>query len=334
MPDSERKHWERVEWLFERALALPPADREGFLSRETRPGSRERVEVESLLVNHQRDFLAIRPPTTTTALSESSGEYEAAGVVHSDLSGAYLRARRRERSDTVILRTLSYGGASSVFIDRWRRLHSTLATASVPQVSIPMDLVTYEGRLALVYPDAGGEPSLPTAAGAGVLSLGQILDVVIALTRLHDLGLAHGALTPSCVWVVPESGEFRALLGVAVEGVTAFRQTPTSRFLELRADWGHRSWRCRETVRGAPVGRASDIYAVGALLFESLVGVELTPRRLRAISEHESLSSGALEEVHSRELGKWRDVVSRALAPRGSRYQCLREFAHEIEDRL
>jgi serine/threonine protein kinase len=70
-----------------------------------------------------------------------------------------------------------------------------------------------------------------------------------ALRRIHDSGVVHGGLSPSCVHLTPQGIELVPARGTAATPYTA-----------------------PEALQGKPAGTRADIYALGAILLEMATG--------------------------------------------------------------
>ncbi len=101
------------------------------------------------------------------------------------------------------------------------------------------------------------------------LAFSIVLDLLGGLGAAHDVGVVHGALTPGNVLLSAEGqvglADFGALQALQASAVlrAAF------------ANKGRSSYRAPELARGEPATVASDLYAVGALLYELLTLREL-----------------------------------------------------------
>ena len=156
----------------------------------------------------------------------------------------------------------------AVAVQRFRREALALAKPAHPGVVRIFDLVEVDGQLVLVMEHLAGE-SLRQRMGAGRLPVAEAValarDLLAALEAAHGLGVLHRDLKPGNVFVTAR-GEAKLLdFGVA-------RLTDATRLTETGELLGTVRYMAPELLRGLEPGRASDVYAVGAILFEMLAG--------------------------------------------------------------
>jgi len=129
--------------------------------------------------------------------------------------------------------------------------------------------------------------------------LRAFVDVCLAIEFAHARGIVHRDLKPSNI-MLGEYGEVYVLdwgiattLGarrpktVGADIDTLDQGTQTGDVL------GTPGYMAPEQVRGTPVGAAADVYALGAILFEILVGEGLHPRGLAALGSTLSMPQQA-----------------------------------------
>lgn len=142
----------------------------------------------------------------------------------------------------------------------------------------------------------------------GALSLGRALGIALqvgrALRAAHKLGIAHGALSPANVRLVQvEGGELVRVVGFGWAGLSP----PSQRALRLSA---HPSYVAPELAGGALPEPASDVFALGELLYHMLTG---QPSGAAEGRQPAPLSSA--DGVVPREL---EELVLRCIAPQPS----------------
>jgi Tol biopolymer transport system component/predicted Ser/Thr protein kinase len=143
------------------------------------------------------------------------------------------------------------------------------------------DVMTVDGQDVIVMELVEGE-TLEQRLGRRRLPLTEALDLAIritdALTRAHAVGIVHRDLKPSNVMVTPDGGVKILDFGLAklVEAPFPDNETPTlSRHESLTAERvvvGTIAWMSPEQADGQPVDARSDIFALGAVLYEMLTG--------------------------------------------------------------
>ena len=130
---------------------------------------------------------------------------------------------------------------------------------------------TEDGLVFLAMEYLDGVP-LNAEIGKGPLSperaLGITLQIARALGRAHELGVVHRDIKPDNIYLLRGyPGDFVKILDFGLAQVKGeLRVTSTG------AVFGTPTYIAPEQARGAPVGPASDLYSLGCVLFEMLVG--------------------------------------------------------------
>ena len=158
-------------------------------------------------------------------------------------------------------------------VDRFLTEAEILAELDHPSVVRVLDLVPGLGGYALVLELVKGtdlrhrlraDGPLPPAVAADVVA--QVAD---ALAYLHSRGIAHGDVKPGNLLVPVDGGPVRlADFGVA-QRVAVPKPVGRARTWALHAT---PEYVAPELVAGAPAGPASDVYALGIVLYELLSG--------------------------------------------------------------
>lgn len=191
--------------------------------------------------------------------------------------------------------------------------------------------------------DAGGERAFVVTEPAGALTLRDLLalrrrlapraavrlarQVAAALAYAHRRGVVHADLKPENV-VVDERGEAAKLVDCALSFVVATTGAVTPETLARRA-----AYLAPEQVLGERVGPSADVYGLGALLYELVVGrppfVGPTPQATaeRRVAEH-ALPPGLFDPSVPPQLEA---VIGRALerSP-GRRWLSIEAFDREL----
>lgn len=253
---------------------------------------------------------------------------------------------------------LGSGGMGHVYLARDTQLHRTVAIKLVdPRRQSPQDLVR-EARLAasldhpaictihgvdylgeepfLVMEHVKGLPLSKVIRSRRSVSVTTALDfarqIVAAVAHAHDRGVIHGDLKSSNIMVGPDGRVTILDFGLAVrpddppgdEGETT-RVSPSS------GPAGTVPYMAPEIIRGATPSVQSDIWALGVLLFEMVVG-----RRPFAGNTPYELASNILvnhrTRMESLVHGPIRAVVDGCLTiePSG-RYQSARQLAAALK---
>jgi serine/threonine-protein kinase len=228
--------------------------------------------------------------------------------------GELYRARDTHRGRTVALRLLPAAltpdaESRAVLIERAR----TLSALSHPNVTTLFDAGEHEDRVYLAFEFLRGQPLRAEMAGRAMnvrraVEIGiQIAD---AIADAHAAGYIHGGLSPDSV-VITEKGHAK---------IPAFELAARAGFDDTTPDARLRDYDSPEEARGDAGDERSDVYSVGAILYEML-----TTRR----PMHRGASAPGASNAHvPKELD---DVVLKAVAPNPAlRYQSAATLAAEL----
>jgi eukaryotic-like serine/threonine-protein kinase len=249
------------------------------------------------------------------------GPYEVLGALGAGGQGEVWRARDTRLGRDVALKVLSGDVAASA--ERRSRLeHEAKLLASVQHAGIAAlyDVLEHEGSPVLVMEVVEGE-TLAERLSRGPLPLKSAVELSVriaeALEAAHGRGILHRDLKPSNVKLTPEGGVKLLDFGLAkaLEGDGSSDEGIRSSVATLpqpaeRTDSGiavgTAPYMSPEQARGESVGRRTDVWAFGCILFEMLTGRRAFPGTTRsdsiaAVLEREpewgSLPSGTPEAL-------------------------------------
>lgn len=224
--------------------------------------------------------------------------------------GELFRARDTRHGRTVVVRLLprDFGGGAAL-VEGARALISL----SHPNVIAFFDAGLHEGRPFLVFEFLKGQ-SLRGEMSGRALNVRRALDFAVeiadAIADAHAAGYLHGGLSPESV-VVTAKGHAK---------IPAFELATRSGFLEAAGSTRLHDYDAPEEARGQTPDERSDVYSVGAILYEML-----TTRR----PMHRGASAPSASNPHvPKELD---DVVLKAVAPNPeSRHQSAAALAADL----
>jgi tetratricopeptide (TPR) repeat protein len=262
--------------MFFAARDLPPDARDAYLRGECGDDAALRDEVARLLDADGREGILDRTPPglllagfADAPVEERVGPYLVTGEIGRGGMGVVYRAHDPRLRRDVALKFLP--AAWSADAEAKARFIGEARTASAldhPHTCPVYDIGTADdGRvyIAMAY-CAGG--SLAARLASGPMAVEDAVRVATqvagALERAHEAGIVHRDIKPANI-AFTERDEARVLdFGVAVLG-TAEWQSP-------RVAAGTPAYMAPEQVRGDAVDRRTDVWALGAVLFEMLTG--------------------------------------------------------------
>src|SRR5688500_5550056 len=158
-----------------------------------------------------------------------------------------------------------YGGDEE-YVERFRREARSVAQLTHPNIVTVIDRGEEDGRQYIVFEYIEGD-SLKQVVADGPLPIGDTLELALQVAEArafaHDRGLAHRDVKPQNVLLTEEGRAKVTDFGIArsldVQGVT---QTGTV--------LGTSDYIAPEQARGAKVNRKTDIYSLGAGLYDRL----------------------------------------------------------------
>ena len=279
MDQDAVEHWIQVDRLLDRVLALPMSDRAAFVQQQTSDDPRLRDEVVSLLAGLEtRGDLLDRPAADalsrrTTALDlppgHRIGAYRVVALLGRGGMGEVYRAERADGQfeHQIALKLLRQDAVEhlGLFVSE-RRI---LATLEHPGIARLYDAgISDDGRPYMVMELVEGVPITDWCRQreAGLSQrLALFAQVCDAVAYAHQHLVIHRDIKPGNIVVTADGraklldfGVARLLSG-AVEDAT--RNTP------LTFSYG-----APEQLTHTTVSTATDIYALGVLLFELLTG--------------------------------------------------------------
>jgi len=174
--------------------------------------------------------------------------------------------------------------ADEAFLGRFEREAMTLAALNHPNISSIYGLEEHEGQKYIVLEFIEGD-TLADRIARGPLRISEVLDigfqVAAGLAAAHDAGFVHRDLKPANIKITSEgtakvldfglarSGSDSDAPGACSEMDTAvLSDTMTKPGTVL----GTAQYMSPEQSRGEPVDRRTDLWALGVVLYEALVG--------------------------------------------------------------
>jgi tRNA A-37 threonylcarbamoyl transferase component Bud32 len=351
------ERFQKVGELYDRATELDPARRNAFLLEACAGDEELRREVESLLAAHENAGDFIDQPAVEIA----------AGLFRRQSAGSI---EGKKISNYQVLSLLGKGGMGEVYLALDLRLGRKVALKLLPQQFIqdPLRVKLFEREAraasALNHPniitifDIGqcegvhfiateyieGQTVRQRLRGSP-LPLREALKVAIqtagALAAAHEAGIIHRDIKPENVMVrrdgyvkvldfgLAKLTETAAVTNVDLEAVT--RQTT---YTMPGMVMGTVSYMSPEQARGETVDGRSDIFSLGVLLYEILIGKTpfTGPTALDALAAMLEREPAPLTDSVRGIPAELERIVTKALRKdRGRRYQTMRDLLVDLE---
>jgi Tol biopolymer transport system component len=309
VPELTAEQFERVESLFFEASSLPPEQRDTFLSGACADDSAVREEVRGMLAHAGGssggvggtildDALASMvaapaSPNTTDALLRQLigtrvGAYEFTDILGRGGMGVVYVARDMRLGRTVAIKALPPGfSRQPQRLSRFVREAKVLASLSHPNVATVFGLEESAGMKFLVMERIEGE-TLARRLGRGPLPIPEALevarDVAAGVEVAHAAGVIHRDLKPGNVMFRPdghvkvldfglarEVGSSPAALDTVLTGGSG-ASSEADNLTREGSVVGTPGYMSPEQLRGKPVDRRTDVFALGCILYECLTG--------------------------------------------------------------
>ncbi len=358
--------WEKVSSCFDEALDLPEDERAPFVLGRLPGDTAAQREVLEMLASASGDrALSIERRVLSTADSDAPvetlanglriGAYRILDLVGRGGMGEVYRAERVDGAyeQHVAVKVLRAGLDSRELVRRFERERRILARLAHPNIVAILDGgTTTDGRPYLVMPYVDGL-TIFAHCDAEQLSLDDRLrlfqQVAAAVQYAHSQLIVHRDIKPSNI-LVTRTGAVRLLdFGIAKlldDGLSAdtdgmpSRPTADETRSQLRLLTPEHA--APEQVRGEPVTAATDVYALGVLLYQLLTGTRphiAAGRSLRDLEreitdvEAQAPSLAGWNQPWKRQLkGDLDRIVLMALRKEPARrYASAGQFADDVE---
>ena len=296
----DRARWQQIEAVLDEVLDTPAHGRAALLAERTAGDPELRREVESLLAAHGEAGSFLETPAVDFGAVFGVWRIERE-LGRGGMGAVYLATRADGQFEQrVALKVVKRGMDSAEIVRRFRAERQILARLDHPNIARLVDGGTApppDGRPWLALDYVEGEPITRTAEQRGLDVTARVLlfeQVCEAVRYAHQNLVVHRDLKPSNILVTP-SGEVKLLdFGIAkvLHGQAEDGTTDTAfGSRALTPEYG-----APEQVRGESVTTKTDVYALGAVLYELLTGRRAhnlpdrsLPEVLRVVCEVEPL---------------------------------------------
>jgi len=303
--------WSQVDELFHAALEMVPTRRAAFLRTACDGNEVLRSEVESLLTNDSREWdllaasalesaailLADEPPQLTPG--ETIAHYEIKDLLGQGGMGQVYLARDQILDRMIALKLLPGGYTQDH--DRLRRFEREARTISAlnhPNILTVHEFGSFRDQRFIATEFVDGE-TLRERLKRGPIPVGEVIDIGCqlagALAAAHGAGVIHRDIKPENIMLRPD-GYVKILdFGLAklsevqepVVSVTTVPENDISSMLLL----GTPRYMSPEQIRRSPLDPRSDIFSMGAVLYEMV-----TARPAFGAKDHGDLAHSILND--------------------------------------
>ena len=285
MSSIDAGQWTSLSGYLDRALDLPEAERQMLVEELRRANAPLAARLEALLESHRavldERFLEVQPAMPVDpfiAAGQELGAYRLVALLGRGGMGSVWQAERTDGrfERKAAIKFLHAGLVGRDAEQRFRREGRLLARLTHPNIAHLIDAgVTSNCHPYLVLEHVDGE-SIDQYCDRNRLGvearLQLFLDMSAAVSHAHGQLIVHRDLKPSNV-LVTSAGDVKLLdFGIAT---LADDDAGTGDSTRLTHEGAHAltpEWAAPEQVSGEPVSTATDVHALGGLLYLLLTG--------------------------------------------------------------
>lgn len=276
----DKTRWDKLQELFEAALALPAAQRNSYLQHECAGDADLLVEVQGLLDAHTGDL----PQWTTSIGAEVKeivdsrigkhiGPHQILGKIGVGGMGVIYKAYDSRLDRHVALKFLP-GFLQTDREARERFMTEARAASRLdhPHICVIHDVgETADGQLYITMPFYNGE-TLDKRISRGALPLAEAVDISIqvsdGLVEAHRQHIVHRDIKPANIMLTEHGTK---ILDFGIAKLDNVKLTSTGSSI------GTVAYMSPEQLRGETVDGRADVWALGATLFEMISGKRAFP---------------------------------------------------------
>ena len=290
-------HEKAEERIFQECIELPPAERVPFIEKTCQGDPELRDNLISLIQSHETsagfmktrhdpDALGTKDKLERIAPAHESpgdriGRYQLLELLGEGASGSvWMALQTGDIERRVALKILKLGMDTKEFLARFEAERRMLAMMDHPNVARVLDAgATDYGRPYFVMDLVKGIP-LQEYCDLKRLDISERVKLCIkichGLEHAHQRGIIHRDLKPSNILVGVQNDEpDPRIIDFGIAKTTNMRLTDKTLFTGIHTFLGTPVYSSPEQLEGnsIEVDHRSDIYSMGALLYEILVGI-------------------------------------------------------------
>jgi len=295
----------KLQDVFEHAIGLERAQREGYLASACGTDAALRAEVEGLLRAHDgaAKFLASptagsladaiptadSPAAASTVASRDGTLHEGPGtrigpykllqlIGEGGFGSVFMAEQEKPVSRRVALKIIKLGMDTRQVVARFEQERQALAMMDHPNIAKVLDAgATDTGRPFFVMELVKGDP-IVDYCDKNNLSIDDRLElfaqVCNAVQHAHTKGIIHRDIKPSNILVSTQDGKpHTKVIDFGIAKATASKLTEKTLFTEHRQLIGTPEYMSPEQAEGnLDIDTRTDVYSLGVLLYELLTG--------------------------------------------------------------
>ncbi len=263
-------------------------------------------------------------------VGQKFGDYSVTALLGAGSMGRLYKVEHLLTKRTEAMKVLTAELASEIQVKRFEREMRALARLSHSNIAALHNAIVSENQLILLMEYVEGE-TLESVFGGGRLpldtGLGYIRQILTALGYAHQQGVVHRDVTPANV-LVTASGQ------VKLTDFGLSKSYGDALLTNCGEVLGSLPYLAPERLKGTTqADRRSDIYSVGAILYELLTGQKAfgANRRLAAVITDAEADPQPPSQIEPALSGEWDEILRRSLARDPMhRYQSAQEFLDAI----
>jgi len=367
--------WQRVRLVLDRAIELDPAERAGYLDQACAGDLELRSEVESLMGSFERagdTFLGGRAidaagvdvePAPEAVAGQRIGPYQVVEEIGHGGMGVVYRAVRADDQfrKEVAIKVMRNGLSDEISVQRFRAERQILANLDHPNIARLLDGGAVDGRPYVLMEYVQGVP-IDEYCDSRKLPVRTRLElfrtVCSAVAYAHQRLVIHRDIKPANILVSGDGQPKLVDFGIAkiVDADQPGTDAQTMTMVRLMTP----EFASPEQVRGEPITTATDVYSLGAVLYELLSGARpyrttgrTAGEMARAVLDQEperpstavnraasSAEAGMARAAHSEKLrrrlrGDLDNIVLKAIRKEPERrYVSVEQFSEDIRRHL
>jgi eukaryotic-like serine/threonine-protein kinase len=352
------ERWQRIEEIFEAAVALPQSQRESFLAESCGRDDKLRSQINAMLAADEKEsdlnlnvadlganVLFAEQEKVDQNVGRRIGNYRIIREIGRGGMGAVYEAERddAEFRQRVAIKLIKRGMDTDFILRRFRHERQILANLNHPFIARLFDGGTTDDRLPYFIMEYVEGERITSYCENRNLNLAErlrlVLKVCAAIDYAHKQKIVHRDIKPGNI-LVTDDGQVKLLdFGIA-KFLDPERPNETANSITGRLILTP-EYASPEQIRGLAATPASDIYSLGTLLYRLLTGKHPyqkqdspLPELARAVCEETPPApSTVVESENSFKIGSDLDaIVLKSLRKNpDERYASIAEFAADLE---